>query len=1535
MLFKRCNGRTGLVSVVFIKTFIKMNKLQKYFGVFLVGLLVNTLLGSTAVSASSDVEIPPIASLPRESCSLGFSCKGTASCKGGSVIGLCSNKLKSGYTLRLRGKIPESINLFITKFNGFPLDQTKFVLRIYDDNKKPYIDIVITKETVGFALVSALDTMNFVSSKRISKGINLNRSPNNFRVEGGDDFDIYLFYKNSYLTLLFKHKDGKYYEVGSLFIENKVISSIASLTGPMDYNVHFEQSMSLSIPNAYVKPVIPGNPSPQTYSGPFVVRRGTYVTYPGGGIIEDGVKYVINQGEIRSKKVQHSFVKYNEAKVQLIITISSIGNYKYRFNINNIFKKENKDIYFDGLSLKNKHIYTNGSDIVHLGYLFTDGYLIICIGDVCFGSTDISDAEIGKIETNVWFTTAAMFSIPDQTLSGTAVGKYKCKIGETSCTGSEYRLKNPLSPGQKVEVQSLYVDGDYFKSFASISQKELIGAIAMGDSVSMRAAVFLSKNSISLTMFSESGVATDSCSVYLSGSNVFDRTKEIKLIIGISNSNKLGISGYIGKEILLFCDLNLGSTSITRLKPIKDKTQSGVSKFTLSNDYPAQGYPSFSGGSSVSRTQQQAANCYLATNGQCNASKIVHMDGLGFVEGTYMTIKSSSVVFPFTFYVKSSDNNSDQFAFTIISTGKFSMRNINTQDCIYAKIPPACLERILLQGLSLLLSSNKSRVYASICGLLLGSVPSTSLNKKLTFVFHNNMKGNSVQVSTFPVYGGSSVALDNSEEKYSSNSNNIKKDDDLVFASPCDARKSVSTNLINCSSLVNMSGNKLTNGYSIIITGTVEKPSSHLEQAFNIGLPIENVIQVFNLKAENGRTLFQFFLTQDQLGLSVNDPYGNTMQYHVGAPVPSNLDLEEGSKYRIGLGFKDSAINLLIENPYGSGKYAMLRRNLVPQISSWGETIPNCGLVNTVAINSIVPELLVRSSYNYSLNNNVNTWFPVSKEFYAPKSGDGSCTLNVYGICTTKRVYMPGNKPVNNDSKFFIRLYSFQKNAFSIYFKKEDGSVVAQFDFTSSSTLWNGNITVKFKTGFEESTDTYNLNLASTEMIVHFTGNAMGYSLGGVWRVFLSLDNNSNFNQLSVSQIDGFVIEYVRTTNNNPSPWEYLKYGSATAKASMVLGYDQCNASNPSSAYYSRTGVFYPGSSIENLCPKSLHPNKFAISFKSIFPYFVKDEVAKTFPNFPGFLNSIVLLYNGSVVYTLVITRKYISFFNSLYSGEAGSFSSCSSQVPYEEEFQPGKPYYVTFYIDRSDLQVYFHSYKMRKSALLCKLPYNNHFNAAKTFGQVYISRKDTFAAVFYNIKRTLFSPELNKNNLYPMGSVISKNVILSSGMPFSPNESLSIEMTCGKDVIFSGQTGKPQLKLSANGSNFNLQNIPGKISAFGNLSGSCICSNNKKIIVNLAYINGQFRLIACKVSAASIFTTGISIYQISSEAELKVTYRTDLRLAVATSLTPSQIVKVEEQPDTSKDEEEGNLANNKYIPESFTIQATMHVIPKYVASSN
>ncbi|PPA65127.1 hypothetical protein ChUKH1_15585 [Cryptosporidium hominis] len=1507
-----------------------MNRLQKYFGVFLAGLFLNTLLGSASVSASSETEIPPAASVPRESCSLGFSCQPT-SCRGGSVIGLCSSKLANGYTLRLRGKIPDSINIFASKFNGIPVDQTKLVLRIIDDNKKPFIDMVITKETIGFGLVGQVDTTHFVDSKRISKGITIERNPSNFRVESGDEFDYYLYYNNSYLTFLFKHKDGKYYEVGSLYILNKAISSIVPLTGPMDYNIHFEQTMTLSAPKTFVQHTMPGNPSPQIYSGPFTVRRGTNVVYPGGNIFEDGVKIVINQGIGSSSNVKHTFISYGDSKTKLTINITYPGNNKYKFLIQNAYNNENKEVTFDATSLKD---HVSSGDIVHLGYFFTDGHLLICIGDTCFASTEIKGARIHKIQTTAWFTTSVMLSIPEQTLMGSAIGKYKCRVGETSCYGSEFRLQNPLSPGQKVEIQSLYDSGNYFNDYANISQKELFGAIVMGDAENMRAAVFLSVNSVSLTLFSESGILTDACSVYLSGNSVFNQKNEIKIIVGLSNSNRLGVSGYIGNEVLLFCDLNLGSISITRFRPVKDNINSGSSKYTLSNDYPAEGYEGISGGSSASRTQQQAANCYLATNGECNASQIVHIDGSGFVDGTYLTVKSSSVVFPFTFYVKSSDNNSDQLDFTFISTGKFSMRNVNTQDIIYAKIPPSCMERILHEGLSILLSSDQSKVYASICNLLLGSVPSTSLNKKLKFIFHKNMTGNSVRVSTFPVFGGSSVALEYESEKYSVNSDNIKKDDDLSFHSPCDARKSVSTSLDNCSSLINMSTNHLTNGYSIIITGTVEKPSSSLEQAFNIGIPIENAIQVFNLKASNGRTILQFFITEDQLGLSIHNPMTiRDNNGHVGAPIPSSVNLEEGSKYRIGIGFKDKAINLLIENPYGSGKFAMLRRSLVSVISAWGETTYNRDFTKFEPINSIVPELLVKSPYSYSLSNNVNTWFPVSKEFYAPRFGDNSCTLSIYGVCTTSKVYMPGNKPVNNDAKFFIRFYSFQKNTFSLSFKREDGTIVAQLEFSSTSTLWSGSVTVKFSTRFESSTDTYSVNnFGSKEFIIQFVGNAIGYHLDSQWRVLLALENKDNFNQVLVSQLDGFVIEYVKTDSSNPAPWQYIKYGSTTAKASMVLAYNLCNAENPTYGYFSKPGVYLPASSIENLCSTSLHPNHFSLIFKSRYPNYVKDEVAKTFPNFPGFLHSIVLLYNGSVVYTLVIARKYVSFFSSLYSGEAGTFSSCSSQVPDETEFQPGNKYYITFFVDGSDLHVYFHSYVVEKSALLCKLPYNQHFNAAKTFGQVFIDSSQTTAAIAYGLKRTLYNPSLNASNLYPMGTVVSKNAILSSGMPFSPNESLSIEMTCGKDLIFSGQTGKPQLRLKTNGSNFTLENVPGKINATGTLSGGCVCSTNKKIVVNLAYVNNQFRLIACKVSAGSIFTTGVSIYQISSEVELSVTYRTDLRLASATSLTSSQISKVEEQPDTSKDEE--NIANNgKYIPESFSVQATLHVIPKYSAS--
>ncbi|KAJ1608707.1 signal peptide-containing protein [Cryptosporidium canis] len=1509
-----------------------MKKLQRCFGAFLAGLLLNAVLGTASTPAPAATEIPAIATPPRESCSMGFSCQQSLSCRGGSVIGLCSRKLGNGYTLRLRGKIPESVDIFTTKFNGYIVEQTRLILRVIDGDKQPFADIAITSESIGIGLVGKTDDLSADSQKRIYKGIALERGVNNFRVEPGDEFDMYIFYRYDYFTVIFKHKDGKYYEAGGIFIQNKSISSIVPISGPMDYDILFEQSMSLTAPLTYVRYATPANPTPQVYAGPFGTVKGKYLVYPGSGIFEDGIKFMIAQGDVRSNNVQHKFIRLRDSKVQVKITIGHLGNYRYRFLIENSHKSENKEVVINAAGDSPVHV--NNGGIAHLGYLFTDGHLLICISDSCFASTEIKGGEIGKIESNIWFTITPIFALPEQSLSSSAVGRYKCRIGETSCYGVEYRLQNPLSPGQRVEIQSLYNDGDYFRMHARVSQKNLFGAIVMGDSDNFRAAVFLAKNAVSLAIFSESGILIDSCSIYLSGNNALRTDNELKTIVGISNDNKLGVSGYVNGKPMLYCDLSLGSISITRIRSIKNNVHSGSSRFTLSSDYPAAGYEGISGGSSASRTQQQAANCYLATNGECYASKIVHMDGLGFVDGTYLTVKSSSVTFPFTFYVKSTDNNSDQFSLTVVSTGKFSMRNINTQDVIYSKIPPSCMERILLEGLSILLSSNKSRVFASVCGFVLGSVPSTSLNKKLTFIFHANMKGNSVQVSTFPVYGGGNVMLDHTSEKYSTHSQNIVGDDDLSFASPCDARKSVSTRLDRCSSLINMSESRLTDGYSIIITGTVEKPSSSVEQAFNIGIPIDNVIQVFNLKAANGRTLYQFFITQDQLGLSIHHHNGIIVDgRHVGVAVPSSVNLEEGSRYRIGLGFKDSSISMLIETPFGSGKYSKLRRSLVSQISGWGETIYSFPFTQYEAINSIVPELLVKSSYDYSLSNNVNSWLPVSKDFYTPRSGDNSCTLSIYGVCTTSKVFMPGNKLVLNDSKFIMRFYTFQNNSFSIYLKREDGVIVAQFDFTSASTMWNGQVTIKFRTRSEESTDKYTVDLRSSEFIISLVGNSMGYQLGGQWKVLLALRDNDNFNQIMAPQLDGFVVEYIRTSNSNPSPWEYLKYGSTTAKASMTIAYDQCRAQNPSKSSFPKVGVNYPASAVENLCPTALHPNKFAVVMKSQFPSYVKEEVAKTFPNFPGFLNAIVLLYNGSVVYTLIIARKYISFFNSLYSGEAGNFASCSSQVPDESEFQPGKRYHITFYVHEAELHVYFHSFKQGKSALLCKLPYINHFNAAKSFGQIFPSSSNTQLSVAYNLVRTLYNPTLNSNNLYPMGTVVTKNAILSSGMPFSPNESLSVQMTCGKDVVFSGQTGRPQLTLKTNGSKFTLENIPGKISATGTLSGDCVCSNNKKIVVNLAYVSGQFRLIACKASAASILTTGVSIYQISSEAELKVIYRTDLRLAVATSLTSSQISKVEEQPDTSKDEAEAASGSDRYIPEAFEIQATMHVVPSYVSS--
>ncbi|KAJ1608376.1 signal peptide-containing protein [Cryptosporidium canis] len=1507
-----------------------MKKLQRCFGAFLAGLLLNAVLGTASTSAPAATEIPAIATPPRESCSMGFSCQSNLSCRGGSVIGLCSRRLGNGYTLRLRGKVPESVDIFTTKFNGYIVEQTRLILRVINGDKLPFADIVITSESVGIGLVGRTDELSTDDQKRIYKGITIQRDVNNFRIEPGDEFDLYMFYGSDYFTLIFKHKNGKYYEAGGIYVRNMSVSSIVPISGPMDYDILFEQSTSLAIPSTYVRYATPTHPTPQAYAGPFGTVKGTHLVYPGGGIFEDGIKFMVAQGDVRSNNVHHKFTRLRDSKVQVKITIGHLGNNRYRFLIENFHNSETKEVVINAAGDSPVHV--NNGSITHLGYLFTDGHLLICISDSCFASTVIKGAEIGKIETNVWFTITPIFALPEQSLSSSAVGRYKCRIGETSCFGIEYRLQNPLSPGQRVEIQSLYDNGDYFRMHARISQKNLFGAIVMGDNENFRVAVFLAKNSVSLAIFSESGILTDSCSTYLSGNNALRTDNELRTIVGISNENKLGVSGYINGEPKLYCDLSLGSISITRIKSIKNNVHSGSSMFTLSSDYPAKGYEGISGGSSASRTQQQAENCYLATNGECQASKIVHMDGLGFIDGTYLTIKSSSVTFPFTFYVKSTDNNSDQLSVSVISTGKFSMRNINTQDVIYSKIPPSCIERILLEGLSLLLSSDKTRVFASVCGFVLGSVPSTSLNKKLTFVFHENMKGNSVRVSTFPVYGGGNVILHHTAEKYSAQSQNIVADDDLSFASPCDARKSVSTRLDRCSSLINMNESRLTNGYSIIITGTVEKPSSSVEQAFNIGIPIDNVIQVFNLKAANGRTLYQFFITQDQLGLSIHHHNGIIVGRHVGVAVPSSVNLEEGSRYRIGIGFKDSNVNMLIETPFGSGKYSRLRRSLVSQISGWGETIHNFQFTQYEAIRSIVPELLVKSSYDYSLSNNLNTWFPVSKDFYTPSSGDNSCTLSIYGVCTTYKVFMPGNKPVLNDSKFIMRFYTFQNNSFSIYLKREDGVIVAQFDFTSASTMWNGQVTIKFRTRSEESTDKYTVDLRSSEFIISLVGNSMGYQLGGQWKVLLALSDNDNFNQIIAPQLDGFVVEYIRTSNSNPSPWEYLKYGSTTAKASMTIAYDQCRAQNPSQSSFSKVGVNYPASAVENLCSTSLHPNKFAVTLKSQFPSYVKGEIAKTFSNFPGFLNAIVLLYNGSVVYTLIVARKYISFFNSLYSGEAGNFYSCSSQVPDESEFQPGKRYLINFYIHEAELHVYFHSLNQGKSALLCKLPYNSHFNAVKSFGQIYPS-SNTQLSISYNLVRILYNPTLNKSYLYPMGTVMTKNAILSSGMPFSPNESLSVQMTCGKDVIFSGQTGRPQLTLKTNGSKFTLENIPGRISATGTLSGDCVCSNNKRIVVNLAYVRGQFRLIACKASAASVLTTGVSIYQISSEAELKVIYRTDLRLAVATSLTSSQISKVEEQPDTSKDEADAASGNDKYIPEAFEIQASMHVVPSYVSS--
>ncbi|KAH7649027.1 hypothetical protein FG379_001396 [Cryptosporidium bovis] len=1503
-----------------------MNNFLKYIVVVTISLCVSSFISTNFVDSTS--EIPISASSPKESCSLGYSCQ-TTSCRGGSLIGLCSNKISAGYTLRIRGKIPNRINPFITKYMGIPIDQTRLVLRIFDDNRAPYIDIHFGTETVGFTLVN-VESSDFVSPSRKYAGITLLREPSNFRNSQGDDFDIYLFYRSGYLTMLFKHKDGKYYEVGSLKISDKVLSHIAPITGPVDNYINFEQSMSLSIPSSYVAYEVPNNPSSQIYAGPFSIRKGTTVVQPGGDVFEDGIRFAFSQGQLSGiSGVTFSFSAYmNPSNIKLKITVRNTGGLNYKLTVNNIHKNRNEVI---NINISDANSKTTGDCIRDLSFMFSGGHLLFCVHDTCYAAFDIQGAQISRIDSTIWFTATQTISHINPTLYGSSIGKYKCKVGETSCTGTELRLSNPLAPGQQVEINTTGSGGDIINRFSSSAQKDVFRAILMGDLNFMRVSVFFSVNSVSMLVFSEEGIVTDSCSIYLSGSSVLS-DGDLKTFIGLSNRNKLGVSGLVNGVKKLYCEVSIGSIGIKNIRPFMNQHHSSLSSFALTNDYPENGYESISGGSANSRSSQQTSNCYLTTNGNCNSMKAVHMDGVGFVDETYVLIKSEKVTFPFSIYIKSSENNSDQLVFSMISTGKIGMRNLNEPDVVvYSIVPPTCLERILFDGLTLLISSDSSRVYASACGYLLGSLSSRGLNKKLTYVFHSNMVGNTVQVTNYPVYGGSSDVLDYTSQPYSS-SNII--DDELRFYSPCDAGKRQVVNCSQVSSVINLPDTKLPHGYSIIITGIVEKPMGSFESVLNIGIPVEDIIQIFSLRASNDRDIYQFFITRTQLGFSIHNPKDTTRYLgHFGAKVPPSVDLEEGSKYKIGLGFYNGEVNAFIEAPYGSGNLIFLRRHIIPQISDWGETTYHVNYVNFEPIRSIVPILFVKSPYDYSLNTKYSVWGPIKNRYKYEKDGDKSCTLSVFGVCSSPTVYMPGNKPVYQSVVLIFYFYYFNTNTFSLYFKKEDGSVIAEFVFIKKNTLWNQKVQIDVRTNAESSTREFTTGISNNDFRVFYSGQSIGYRLNSSWMNLLLTRENEHFNHITSTHVDGFVSEFIPVTSTNPGlckTYDNNAFGSNTSKATKVLCYQRCDKSTPSESQYSSYNVYYPGSSIDELCSTSLHPNNFAISIKSYFPTYTSEEVSKVFSNFPGFLQSFVLTFNGAIVYTLVVARKYITLFNSINNGNAGSFSSCSSQVPEESEFDQGQKYYVTFYVLDGELQVYFHSYSVGKSTLLCKIPYTHHFNSARVFGQLNVDASHTSAAAIYNLKRTLYTPTLSANNIYPMGTVKSKNVVISSGAPFSPGESLSVEFECGNDVIFSGRAGKTQLQLAVDGSSFTLNNVPGKIVATGKFTGNCICSSGKKIVVSLAYVSNQFRLIACGASAANMLTNGASIYQISSEKEIQVIYRTDLRLAVATSLTISQISVVEEQPDTSKDEE---LSDSKhYLPESFDIPAIMHVIPSYTS---
>ncbi|KAL7068567.1 hypothetical protein ACR3K2_09900 [Cryptosporidium serpentis] len=1417
-----------------------------------------------------------------------------------------------------------------------PWYYTQVLYLILDGDKNPFIVLHIGQESMGLALMNHPNNVLTENNQYIN--VNSNLYPGNignmYQILSNDNYIIWLIYENKKLSLYYD-LSGSVYEMAYINLpDNPVISGIVPYFGVQQKAATFTQLFNFSLSkftplqqisyNLWQQKVNASSGLWQSdwscFSGIFGTCMHTSIVQAGDNPFSEGYKISLSQGMYQNTPFIYQFGSIRGSIVATFsINFPGTINTDVPVTLKNLITgQESSYTIPKSLSINSSQGYYNTYH--NLNFLITGGYMLVGFEDNYFLGVNIEGLDIHSISAPIWFTSTITTVYFEPITSGTAVGHTKCKIGEINCTGNEMRLATPLQSGNQIEIVTR------FASESSTYIQKLLptipgirGAITMGDGIYMRAAVLFAQSSVSITMFNNIGILIDSCAIYLPENKELNYNGIIQIFIGVTNNNELATSIMYNKKILQLCSIPLSGISLTSFRVVSGYIEGITSNFIYSsNSYPAEGYPEL-----VSQSSPNSESCYISINGKCSSSQVVGISTNGLSSGIYSLIEATYITLPLNIQFLETSSGKEAVDIYISTNGIIKLSNIFQNISVTGILSSACISNIMFNGLYMVLSVDSNHVYLILCSKLVAKVPNNGLDVPLTTIFDENISGITKIISGFPAF---SLASEESLQIINTNDNYLAEFNltSLEFSSPCSMNGLCSGSTCSGSIATDICNKELSDGFAVAISGVVQPIISYPEQTIGNSFLYSDTIQIFSFIQNNGLEIFQLIITYNQIALiDVNAGIG------VGGSLPLGMILNLGSKYRIWIGFYNSKIIPMVEFPYGSNKKYFIH-SLTSTFADWPQSIPQTSN-NIKPISKIIPILFVQNPYTYSVVYSDSFWYPWTGEYVGQIEGSDSCTLTMFGSCISSTIYMPANIDTVSDIFLEMYLHNWSNNDFAIYFRNSAGESIVTLSMSYTSILYEGNrsFTMSNLAGDKISFTLYNQGGQVTYIKLNYTV-AISIYINGLVRSTIST-RGKKFNHITTSNMPPINVRLIRSSFSYQPFWQALAYANEIARSEIAAGVNHCSQDPPIYDWYSVANEIVPGFEIQYLCMPN--PDKYTLVFKSMIPNYINQQLGQAFRNFPGFLQAIVLLNYDKVAYTVIIARNYISFYSSDYNGIASDYRNCAAKL-ITDTLEFGDEYQIFITVSGDHIYTYQKDLNTGKIGLICGIPFTLSFNSAKYLDQTNGDYIVSLGEFFDYVPDTTITSN-NTNQLYPLGFVEDKSIILSSGSPFSLGNSMSLSVQCSQEISFGGINGEPQIHISIKDNKVEISNLIEQEISVGKIPDECKCVlSSNKIILSIVNLEDGYTLVVCNNIIASVDSNGTSIYQIASEEILTVHLRPDIRLAAATKSNVKNIQNISnDSGKTSKiDNDVGTIKSipTSELPKTFKIITSLYVKPSY-----